>query len=89
MECAPRYSTVGDKRVIVSLLSQPSVGGVTVSIVAFQAVDPGSTPGQRRNFLSFFQFHMGGAHNQIYHDFVVFGIIIIIILLCFFSLSPI
>ena len=24
-----------------------SVGGVTVSIVAFQAVDPGSTPGQR------------------------------------------
>ena len=23
------------------------VGGVTVSIVAFQAVDPGSTPGQR------------------------------------------
>ena len=26
---------------------QLSVGGVTVSIVAFQAVDPGSTPGQR------------------------------------------
>ena len=40
-------TTVGDKRVIVSLSSQPSVGGVTVSIVAFQAVDPGSTPGQR------------------------------------------
>ena len=52
--CAPRYSTVGDKRVIVSLSSQPSVGGVTVSIVAFQAVDPGSTPGQRRNFFLFF-----------------------------------
>ena len=29
------------------LCCQPSVGGVTVSIVAFQAVDPGSTPGQR------------------------------------------
>ena len=29
-----------------------SVGGVTVSIVAFQAVDPGSTPGQRIIFLS-------------------------------------
>ena len=27
------------------------VGGVTVSIVAFQAVDPGSTPGQRILFL--------------------------------------
>ena len=24
------------------------VGGVTVSMVAFQAVDPGSTPGRRR-----------------------------------------
>ena len=30
-----------------ALLVQVSVGGVTVSIVAFQAVDPGSTPGQR------------------------------------------
>ena len=37
--------------------SQPSVGGVTVSIVAFQAIDPGSTPGQRifsRNFTIFY-----------------------------------
>jgi hypothetical protein len=25
-----------------------SVGGVAVSIVAFQAADPGSTPGQRK-----------------------------------------
>ena len=30
--------------------SQASVGGVTVSIVAFQAIDPGSTPGQRSFF---------------------------------------
>ena len=29
-----------------------SVGGVTVSIVAFQAIDPGSTPGQRSLFFS-------------------------------------
>ena len=29
-----------------SLFSCLSIGGVTVSIVAFQAVDPGSTPGQ-------------------------------------------
>ena len=27
-----------------------SVGGVTVSMVAFQAVDPGSTPGRRTHF---------------------------------------
>ena len=30
--------------------SRPSVGGVTVSMVAFQAVDPGSTPGRRTLF---------------------------------------
>ena len=34
-------------------VSQASVGGVMVSIVAFQAIDPGSIPGQRR----FFVFH--------------------------------
>jgi hypothetical protein len=28
-----------------------SVGGVTVSMVSFQAADPGSTPGQRKYFL--------------------------------------
>lgn len=28
----------------------PCVGGVMVSIVAFQAVDPGSIPGRRRMF---------------------------------------
>jgi hypothetical protein len=30
-----------------------SVGGVAVSIVAFQAADPGSTPGQRKYFCCF------------------------------------
>ena len=43
-----------NKRVIVSTLTQQGVGGVTVSIVAFQAVDPGSTPGQRRIFFPLF-----------------------------------
>ena len=34
---------------LVLLIS--SVGGIAVSIAAFQAVDPGSTPGHRNNFL--------------------------------------
>ena len=36
--------------------NQLSVGGVMVSIVAFQAVDPGSTPGQRTFHNNFFHF---------------------------------
>ena len=32
---------------------QPSVGGVMVSIDAFQALDPGSIPGHRNPFMSF------------------------------------
>ena len=35
---------------------QSSVGGVMVSIVAFQAIDPGSTPGQRSFFKPLFNF---------------------------------
>ena len=35
-----------------------SVAGVTVSIVAFQAVDPGSIPG-RRNFFNFDRYLVG------------------------------
>ena len=35
-----------------------SVGGIAVSIVAFQAIDPGSTPGQRMYF--FFRFLLIG-----------------------------
>ena len=38
---------------LAAAVSQASVGGVMVSIVAFQAIDPGSIPGQR----SFFVFH--------------------------------
>ncbi len=30
-----------------------SVGGIMVSIAAFQAVDPGSIPGHRSNFFHF------------------------------------
>ena len=36
---------------LLSLVACTSVGGIMVSIAAFQAVDPGSIPG-RRNFLS-------------------------------------
>ena len=37
---------------LLNLYRCSSVGGVTVSMVAFQAVDPGSTPGRRtRNFV--------------------------------------
>ena len=37
---------------LLDLFRCSSVGGVTVSMVAFQAVDPGSTPGRRtRNFV--------------------------------------
>ena len=40
-----------DKRYIIeSYTSIHGVGGVTVSMVAFQAVDPGSTPGRRITF---------------------------------------
>ena len=35
-----------------------SVGGVTVSMVAFQAVDPGSTPGRRTFFISYFELQL-------------------------------
>ena len=37
--------------------SQASVGGVMVSIVAFQAIDPGSIPGQRSFFLFAYDEH--------------------------------
>ena len=35
---------------LLKLFKCSSVGGVTVSMVAFQAVDPGSTPGRRTFF---------------------------------------
>ena len=38
---------------ILPLSTEGGIGGVTVSIAAFQAVDPGSTPGSRI-FLFFF-----------------------------------
>ena len=37
------------------------VGGVTASMVAFQAIDPGSTPGRRKLFYmtSYFKIYYG------------------------------
>ena len=40
-----------------------SVGGVTVSMVAFQAVDPGSTPGRRTSF--FFPDPISPTHKRL------------------------
>ena len=38
-----------------------SVAGVMVSIVAFQAVDPGSIPGRRKTFCRLVRMHVHGA----------------------------
>ncbi len=38
----------------VNILSICSVGGIMVSIAAFQAVDPGSIPGHRIVFITIF-----------------------------------
>ena len=45
------------------------VGGVTVSIAAFQAVDPGSTPGQRMFFLFFLA---NVSHNTVHVYLLIF-----------------
>ena len=60
MGCSLNNYNVGSclfyyKKSKVVLKQQVSVGGVTVSIVAFQAIDPGSTPGQRIFFFSYFK----------------------------------
>ena len=39
------------------IVCQERVGGIVVSIAAFQAVDPGSIPGQRMCLFFFFLFH--------------------------------
>ena len=41
----------GTNHQLIKLIQCVSVGGVTVSMVAFQAVDPGSTPGRRTEIL--------------------------------------
>ena len=38
--------------VVINVLYE-SVGGIMVSIAAFQAVDPGSIPGRRKTFFYF------------------------------------
>ena len=42
-------------------LNVPCVGGVTSSMVAFQAISPGSTPGRRKIFYmtSYFKIYYG------------------------------
>ena len=42
---------------LLSLVTCTSVGGIMLSIAAFQAVDPGSIPG-RRIILPFFKFFL-------------------------------
>ena len=42
---------------VLATLENKCVGGVMVSIVAFQAVDPGSIPGRRIIFFEFFFYH--------------------------------
>ena len=37
-----------------------SVGGIVVSIAAFQAVDPGSTPGHRKPFFTSYVYYSHG-----------------------------
>ena len=39
----------------ISQRQQVGVGGIVVSIAAFQAVDPGSIPGQRTGFIFLFR----------------------------------
>ena len=46
-----------------------SVGGVKVSMVAFQAVDPGSIPGRRTSFLFFLSFSFYTPSNIVHSDF--------------------
>ena len=46
-----------------------SVGGVTVSMVAFQAVDPGSTPGRRTYFLLDGERYCGGVAPRSWMEF--------------------
>ena len=42
------------KKLIYSIIIYAGVGGIVVSIAAFQAVDPGSIPGQRNCDFKFF-----------------------------------
>ena len=45
-----------DEKYIITLLSVVGVGGIVVSIAAFQAVDPGSIHGRRNALLLLFFF---------------------------------
>ena len=49
----------------LDLVSQRGVGGIVVSIAAFQAVDPGSIPGQRMRY--FFVFSFSFSYKSIHY----------------------
>ena len=79
----------------VATISLPSlwcVGGVTVSIVAFQAVDPGSTPGQRTFFflhcqIVFFIFRSLERRRKESLSFLVRMVIFTLLTFLYLSLS--
>ena len=52
-----------------------SVGGVTVSIVAFQAIDPGSTPGQRNFFFFFFLLYLNTPGQYQFVPLFIFSLL--------------
>ena len=55
----------------IILYSQQSVGGIAVSIAAFQAVDPGSTPGHRSPFFFFLIKIINGICKNLFIFFIV------------------
>ena len=50
------WPTLYSIKLIIKVTLTWSVAGVTVSMVAFQAVDPGSTPGRRTFFFPYFSY---------------------------------
>ena len=58
--CVPRVPIWTQPLPVISI---DSVAGVMVSIVAFQAVDPGSIPGRRSFFFCCFVFFWGGEQG--------------------------
>ena len=55
----------------IGYLCRTSVGGVTVSMVAFQAADPGSTPGQRTFLFLLFLEHKIQSRKSKINFFII------------------
>ena len=61
------YTLVQNRLKEISSLFHQSVGGIMVSIAAFQAVDPGSIPGRRKKcFFSLYCFEMFFPEKNIF-----------------------